>query len=250
LNQILTNELDADGPFKAESGNKSITQNFQFVEPVSLDYLSQKHGIDLTVPNEKNPDIIFIDCTGTKFDKAIFALNQISAINVIVSSSVVKPDDLDDIRFKIVCPKVLCNSLLKMKSRLYLMQRDIKPRFKRGESFSDGSVQFEQRRIKTDEETLKTVSNLFKEHQIEVQSEIFRAVTQPDFHDFPISYHNTLNEFLQFVKTTALQNSPIFGEDFVFMFNEMLKFINTFPQLNSQNVPFEEIVSNIVDRRC
>jgi hypothetical protein len=53
LNQILTNELDAYEPFVAESGDEFITQSFQFVEPISLDYLGQVHGIDLSAPSEK-----------------------------------------------------------------------------------------------------------------------------------------------------------------------------------------------------
>jgi hypothetical protein len=43
-----------------------------------------------------------------------------------------------------------------------------------------------------------------------------------------------------------IQKSPIHGEKLIFSFNDMLKIFNYIPHFNRQNIPFEEILKNII----
>jgi hypothetical protein len=111
LNQLLSKKLKNEFPFKPASGSSPITENFQVCGPLSFNQLAQIHQIDL--PCRSNPDIFLIDCEGLNslekksmlFRKGIFALTQLSSINIMVMKEQVNHERFEKIRSFFVVTK-------------------------------------------------------------------------------------------------------------------------------------------------
>jgi hypothetical protein len=152
LNQIITREhkLDLTGPFVARGGSKAVTVGFQFCGPISFDELNHIHNLGLTIDETRNPDIFLIDCEGMDhldgscpgFGKSMFALSQLSSVNVIVMRGPMNRNDVLPLTTLFRMNKFLQNADRQIETGFAIIEREVGISVSHGDPPLDGSAEF------------------------------------------------------------------------------------------------------------
>jgi hypothetical protein len=163
LNQILfggkaQGGLKHYGPFSAGGGSSPVTFGFHFCGPISCTELKSIHGLECEIPPNREADIFLIDCEGTgslhgatqTFAKGLFALCQISTINVIVHGSTINQPDIAELATFFKMSKVIKSSSQQVETGFAVIERDVGLPYSTSGPPQDGSVAFEDARHRQD----------------------------------------------------------------------------------------------------
>jgi hypothetical protein len=158
LNHLLTRNLRSKRPFISCGGQKSVTKNFQYFGPISLNDFGKFHGKNLSNEMNYNPDIFLIDAEGmehidgsSKFSrKAMFTLSQISSINILVLANIINQSDIRQLKSFFGVNKMLkIGSNFKIETGIVIIQRAVGISFEE-EDFEDGSEKYDAARKSQD----------------------------------------------------------------------------------------------------
>jgi hypothetical protein len=255
LNQIITrgDSLTLPGPFVARAGSAGVTVGFQFRGPIRFSELNTLHGLGLTIDPARDADVFLVDCEGMDhldgcsqgFGKSMFALCQLSAMNVIVYGTTMNEHDIAPLTMLFRMSKVVTDAERQVETGFAVMERDINPVSRRGNDLEDGTDEFEQARHRQDDSRKRTVYRLLRAGDVRCSESNFIVLEQPTF-DNRTSYWNSLHDLMRFWYTIASRTLILPGTTLVDLFDRTVRIITRMPNCEDVDIDYASILAQLV----
>jgi hypothetical protein len=250
LNQLITRKIRSTKPFVSKGGALSVTKNFQYYGPISLEEFGKIHNINLINNVNSNSDIFVIDAEGMDhidgssnfLRAAMFAISQMAYVNVIMLAALINQNDIRELKSFFGVSKRLKNaSNSSINPGTVIFERTIGIDFE----YEDGTEEFESARKIQDETQKGKILELLNQEKINCDKDNLVVLCQPDF-DYPLSYWLCMDDFIHFVGKIIQKSFPISGSIFVDLFSEVIKCINGISDFDNPDIPFEQIFQNLI----
>jgi hypothetical protein len=258
LNQILTKgqNLRLPGPSVARGGPDPVTVGFQVCGPIPFDKLNDLHGLGLTINPDRNPDVFLVDSEGIDhldessrgFGKAMFALAQISAVNVIVLPGLMSLKDIPPLGNLFRTSKMIQSAECQIETGFAVLEHGIDPGSVMGETLVDGTEAFEESRHSQDARRKKKVCEYLNQGNVRFAEANVIVLDQPAF-DNEVSYWNSLHDLMRFWYTIALKTLILPGRMLVDVFRLTVMAIQKCPSWKTLNIDCGEILTALVRKQ-
>jgi hypothetical protein len=255
LNQIVTkgNSLNLRGPFVARGGSDAVTVGFQACGPIPFDQLNDFHGLGLTIDRNRNPDVFLVDCEGMDhldgsspgFGKSMFALAQISAVNVIVFPALMSLKDIPPLTKLFQMSRIVQAADRQLETGFVVIEREIDPVSRTGDPLPDGTNEFEEGRHKQDMKRHKTVCQFLKQGNVRFKEENVLVLDQPTFEN-RVSYWNSLHDLMRGWYRIASKTLALPGKVLVEMFQMTIMTVQKLPNCDNLDIGFGELLTRLV----
>jgi hypothetical protein len=255
LNQIITrgDSLNLPGPFVARRGSKAVTVGFDVCGPLSFAELNELHGLGLALDPNRTPDLFLIDCEGMDhlegcsqgFGKSMFALCQLSVINVIVIGTAMNQNDVVPLTTLFRMSKVVQSAEQQIETGFVVLEREVDVVGPNGEDLTDGSPEFEQSRHRQDAERKSVVYRLLRAADVRCAEQNFIVLEQPVF-DHRTSYWNSLHDLMRFWYAISMKTLVLPGSTLISLFEKTVQIIARVPNCNHVNIRFDTILTELV----
>jgi hypothetical protein len=251
-NQLMTHDLEPDGPFVADSGLAPITMGFQYCGPLKFGELGQIHDIDLDVNGD--PDVFLIDCEGLNslddatpaLKRATFALSQLASITLLVMKEQVNQQNIDHVRTLLLLSHAFSRALPGFQTGTTIMMREIGVPADRGRKSS--LDQLNRKRQLADCDERAKIIDLLKDANFSCTDQTLLVLAQPQFHRQTDLYWKSIEDFLEFAAGIASLRANIAGSSLIDLFMEAKPFVMQVDDFANPSLPLDQLLETVTNK--